>query len=129
LIDRDVAALYGVTTKEVNQAVKNNSDKFPEGYITQLPVAQQKELVKNIVRLNNLKWATTHPKAVPEKSLYVAVSAGKTSRNKKNSLLKKSSEPMADVPDTDLEASESETHIELHFAVLKPKHISKRKKP
>ena len=33
LIDRDVAELYGVETKEINQAVKRNPDKFPEGYI------------------------------------------------------------------------------------------------
>ena len=32
LIDRDVAELYGVETKRVNEAVKNNPDKFPEGY-------------------------------------------------------------------------------------------------
>ena len=31
LLDSDVASLYGVATKEVNQAVKNNPDKFPEG--------------------------------------------------------------------------------------------------
>lgn len=33
LIDRDVAMLYGVETKHINQAVKNNPDKFPEGYV------------------------------------------------------------------------------------------------
>ena len=32
LIDRDVAALYGVETKRINEAVRNNPDKFPEGY-------------------------------------------------------------------------------------------------
>ena len=31
-IDRDVAELYGVEIKRVNEAVKNNPDKFPEGY-------------------------------------------------------------------------------------------------
>ena len=33
LLDSDVAALYGVETKRVNEAVKNNPDKFPKGYI------------------------------------------------------------------------------------------------
>lgn len=33
LLDRDVAMLYGVETKRVNEAVKNNPEKFPEGYI------------------------------------------------------------------------------------------------
>ena len=33
ILDRDVAELYGVQTKEINQAVKNNLRKFPKGYI------------------------------------------------------------------------------------------------
>ena len=36
LLDRDVAALYGVETKRVNEAVRNNPDKFPLGYMFQL---------------------------------------------------------------------------------------------
>lgn len=36
LLDRDLATLYGVQTREVNQAVRNNPDKFPEGYCLQL---------------------------------------------------------------------------------------------
>ncbi|MDL2264690.1 ORF6N domain-containing protein [Synergistaceae bacterium OttesenSCG-928-I11] len=36
ILDRDVAELYGVETREINQAVKNNPDKFPEGYILAL---------------------------------------------------------------------------------------------
>jgi len=33
LLDRDVAELYGVETKHINQALRNNPDKFPEGFI------------------------------------------------------------------------------------------------
>lgn len=36
LFDSDVAELYGVETKRVNEAVKNNPDKFPYGYIIEL---------------------------------------------------------------------------------------------
>ena len=36
IIDRDVAELYGVETKAVNQAVKRNADKFPPDYMFQL---------------------------------------------------------------------------------------------
>ncbi len=36
LFDRDVAALYGVETKALNQAVKRNAEKFPAGYILRL---------------------------------------------------------------------------------------------
>ena len=32
-LDNDVAELYGVETRDINKAVKNNSDKFPAGYI------------------------------------------------------------------------------------------------
>ncbi|MFC2455568.1 MAG: ORF6N domain-containing protein [Segatella salivae] len=35
ILDRDVAELYGVETRVVNQAVKRNSERFPEGYILQ----------------------------------------------------------------------------------------------
>ena len=35
LIDSDVAKIYGVETREVNQAIKNNHDKFPAGYIVE----------------------------------------------------------------------------------------------
>lgn len=36
ILDSDVAILYGVETKHINQAVRNNPDKFPEGYIIDL---------------------------------------------------------------------------------------------
>ena len=36
LLDRDVAALYGVETKALNQAVKRNAERFPDGYVFQL---------------------------------------------------------------------------------------------
>jgi hypothetical protein len=59
----------------------------------------------------------------------MVASVSETSGNKKNSLLKKSGELKADLLDTDLKVSESETHVALNFAVLKRKHIRKRKKP
>lgn len=45
ILDMDVAALYGVQTKEVNQAVKNNPGKFPFGYIMGLDEFEKEELV------------------------------------------------------------------------------------
>lgn len=36
ILDYDVAALYGVETREINQAVKNNPEKFPDGYIIEI---------------------------------------------------------------------------------------------
>ena len=52
LLDSDVAFLYGVETKEVNQAVKNNPRKFPEGFIIETNHEEKSELVKNFDRFN-----------------------------------------------------------------------------
>ena len=46
LLDRDVAALYGVETRIVNQAVKNNPEKFPAGYVAEL-TAQEVEILRS----------------------------------------------------------------------------------
>ena len=71
LIDADVADLYGVQTKEVNQAVKNNPKQFPYGYIFELDKYEKEELVKNFDRLNNLKFSSVHPTAFTERGLYM----------------------------------------------------------
>ena len=36
ILDADVATLYDVETKEINQAVRNNPKKFPKGYVIRL---------------------------------------------------------------------------------------------
>lgn len=71
LLDSDVAVLYGVETKEINQAVKNNPEKFPEGYIITAEKEEKSELVKNFDRFNNLKHSTAQIKAFTEKGLYM----------------------------------------------------------
>jgi len=71
LVDRDVAELYGVETREVNQAVRNNPDKFPQGYIIALDSEEKGELVKNFDRFNTLKHSTSMPTAFAEKGLYM----------------------------------------------------------
>lgn len=53
LLDRDVAILYGVETKRVNEAVRNNPDKFPEGYLVSLQVSEKQELVENFDRFKH----------------------------------------------------------------------------
>ena len=52
LLDRDVAALYGVQTKEVNQAVRNNPDKFPDGFLFQLDVVEFADWKSKILTSN-----------------------------------------------------------------------------
>lgn len=50
LIDRDVAELYGVETKRVNEAVKNNPDKFPKDHFFTLQNTEKQYLVENFDR-------------------------------------------------------------------------------
>lgn len=71
ILDRDVAELYGVTTKVVNQAIKNNPDKFPNGYVIDLTINEKDELVKNFDRFKTLKHSTVTPHAFTEKGLYM----------------------------------------------------------
>ncbi|MCL2628418.1 MAG: ORF6N domain-containing protein, partial [Oscillospiraceae bacterium] len=71
LIDRDVAELYGVETKRINEAVKNNPEKFPENYIHALYQDELCKLVENFDRFNPLKHSTTLPTAFTEKGLYM----------------------------------------------------------
>src|SRR3989338_4426357 len=70
LLDSDVAELYGVETKRINEAVKNNPDKFPDGYIM--------ELDKNDWDSMKSKFSTSIkggkvklPSAFTEKGLYM----------------------------------------------------------
>jgi len=52
LLDNDVAALYAVETREINQAVKNNPDKFPEGYVFHLEKTEWKNLQSKFLTAN-----------------------------------------------------------------------------
>jgi hypothetical protein len=53
MLDSDVAELYGVETKRVNEAVKNNPDKFPDGYIIELN-NQELENLRSKISTTNL---------------------------------------------------------------------------
>lgn len=71
LLDRDVAVLYDVETREVNQAVRNNPEKFPDGYIVELTVQEVNHLQsKNLIANISPKSRVT-PKAFTEKGLYM----------------------------------------------------------
>ena len=80
LIDRDVAALYGVETRRVNEAVKNNPDKFPQGYFFTLQNAEKQYLVENFDHLKPLKTSTVEPRAFTEKGLYMLATILKSPR-------------------------------------------------
>ena len=86
LLDRDVAELYGVQTKEVNQAVRNNPRKFPYGYLFELDRYEKDEVVKNFDRLNSLKFSTVSPTAFTERGLYMLATILKGERAEKTTL-------------------------------------------
>jgi len=80
IIDSDVAELYGVETKRINEAVKNNEDKFPEGYLITLSEQEKNELVENFDRFKNLKHSTALPKAFTEKGMYMLATILKSAK-------------------------------------------------
>lgn len=71
LLDRDVADIYGVETKRINEAVKNNIERFPDGYIFEIDKETKNELVENFDRFKKLKHSSVLPKAFSEKGLYM----------------------------------------------------------
>ena len=66
MIDRDLAELYGVSTKKLNQAVKRNIMRFPSDFMFQLTDKEQNELVTICDRLHNLKHSSTNSYAFTE---------------------------------------------------------------
>jgi len=55
MLDRDLAKLYGVSTKVLNQAVKRNIKRFPEDFMSQLSWKEAQSLRSQIVTLNDIK--------------------------------------------------------------------------
>ena len=158
LIDSDVAALYKVETKEINQAVKNNPKKFPKGYVF-TATNEEMELVKNFDRFANLKHSTVPLKVFTEKGLYMLATILKSDvatdttiriietfakirelgrtisqmsqpqdKETQQQLVEKSDNIISDIIGDDLKVSETESEFELNFAVVKLRHKVVRKK-
>ena len=172
LLDCDVAHLYGIETKRVNEAVKNNPEKFPEGYVIYLDEEETDflrssnsiveigdEPVENFDRFKNIKYSTVRPKAFTDKGLYMlatilkspkstqttiaiietysklvqfskAIQSISENKNEKTNkeLIEKGRTILSEILVGDTQFDETETSIELNFALLKLKHIVKRKK-
>ena len=75
ILASDIAKLYGVETKVINQAVKNNPEKFPEGFVLELTKEEWKVLRSKILTLEDKKGKGNHPKYLPkaftERGLYI----------------------------------------------------------
>ena len=66
MLDRDLAVLYGIETKVLNQAVKRNIERFPEDFLFQLSKTENSELVTNCDRFNMLKHSSVPMTAFTE---------------------------------------------------------------
>ena len=157
LLDSEAAALYDVETREVNQAVKNNPEKFPKGYVIRLSRSEKEKVIKNFDNLS-VKFFRSTPSAFTEKGLYMLATILKSERatqttlaiietfsklrefsrtvtqladtktkTEQKTLVKKSGELMADVLGGGVKTTGTETSIELNLAVLKFKHTIQRK--
>jgi len=172
LLDFDEAHLYGIETKRVNEAVKNNPEKFPEGYVIYLDEEETDflrfsnsiveigaEPVEIFDRFKYIKHSTVRPKAFTDKGLYMlatilkspkstqttiaiietyskfrqfskAIQSISENKNEKTNkeLMEKGGALLSEILVGDTQLDETETSIELNFALLKLKHIVKRKK-
>jgi molybdenum-dependent DNA-binding transcriptional regulator ModE len=137
LLDSDVAELYEVETKRINEAVRNNPDKFPYGYIVELS-KNEWDLLKSKFSTSKRGGKVKTPKAFTEKGLYMLAKIKGLTRTikelsttqeepKQQNLMKKSGQIIAELLDDDLQTTDTETSIELNFAVLKFKHTIKKK--
>ena len=163
ILDYAVADLYGVETREINQAVKNNPNKFPKGWLLELNSQESAALRSNILMLEQGsgkgRYSKHNYKAFTERGLYMLATIlkgekatettiaivetfaklrelsntlGEMIKNpdeyQQKSLMQKSNDIMETLFGDALATDETETEIELNFAVLKLKHTIKRKK-
>jgi len=69
MVDKDLAELYGVPTKVLNQSVKRNIKRFPEDFMFQLTLNEKTELVTNCDQFKTLKHSTVNPYAFTEQGV------------------------------------------------------------
>ena len=158
ILDMDVASLYGVETRIVNQAVKNNPEKFPEGYVF-ATTDKDLEDIKNFDILERIKFFKSNPKAFTERGLYMLATILKSKKATdttiaiietfaklrelgriisqmsqpqdkeiQQQLVEKSDNIISDIIGDDLKTTETESEFELNFAVVKLRHKVVRKK-
>jgi hypothetical protein len=158
LVDADVAEIYDVETKEINRAVSNNPDKFPAGYVFKTTNGEFDELRRKFstakfakTRVNpkaftekGLYMLATILKSahatqttlmiietfakIRELTRTINTLSGVKNEKEKQGLMQRSGELIAEVLDHDLKTTDTETSVEINFAVLKFKHTIKKKK-
>ncbi len=80
MIDRDLAELYEVQTKVLNQAVKRNIERFPDGFMFKISKQETDELVTICDRFKTLKHSTSFPFAFTELGIAMLSSVLKSKR-------------------------------------------------
>ena len=78
MLDRDLAVLYGVTTKRLNEQVKRNSERFPSDFMFQLNENEKNELVAKCDRFNTMKHSVVNPYVFTEQGIYMLASVLKS---------------------------------------------------
>lgn len=69
MIDRDLAELYGVETKRLNEQIKRNTERFPSNFMFQLKEIEKTELVAKCDRFATLKHSSSNPYAFTEQGV------------------------------------------------------------
>lgn len=87
MIDADLAELYGVPTKALNQAVRRNLERFPVDFMFQLSQEEKAEVVTNCDHLTKLKYSRTLPYAFTEHGALMLGNVLKSERAVEVSLL------------------------------------------
>lgn len=72
IIDSDLADIYGVPTKRLNEQVKRNIERFPGDFRFQLTADEKSELVANCDHLSQIKFSKTNPYAFTEHGALMA---------------------------------------------------------
>jgi hypothetical protein len=72
LIDADLADLYGVSTKRLNEQLRRNRHRFPDDFVFRLTKDEKEEVVANCDHLSNLKYSSVLPHAFTEHGAIMA---------------------------------------------------------
>ncbi|HUG76071.1 MAG TPA: ORF6N domain-containing protein [Burkholderiales bacterium] len=80
VINTDLALLYGVTTKRLNEQIKRNKRRFPDDFVFRLTPAERDEVVANCDHLSKLRFSPSLPYALTEHGAIMAASVLNTSR-------------------------------------------------
>ncbi len=80
MLDTDLAELYGVATKRLNEQVKRNKKRFPSDFMFKLNEEEKNEVVANCDHLSRLKYSTALPNAFTEHGAIMTATVLNTDR-------------------------------------------------